>query len=256
MLADAVVQVAPAVGAGLELARALELELGLVRRAQVGRTAQEPRDVLGQDVEHLVRRVASGDTFGIGREYRQVAVPVGGELTLLHLLDFGGELRILRAILCEKIVPRRVRFRAAIADARREVLFHAVGNQELRVLGPAVGTLRELHFLRAERLAVRLRRVLPVRRAVADVRVEDDQRRAVLRLPEDGQRMLDALEVVGVADLQDVPAVAHESRRGVVGERDARVAFDRDVVVVVDPAQVVELQVARERRPPPPPHPP
>ena len=46
----------------------------------------------------------------------------------------------------------------------------------------------------------------------------------------------------------DVPAVAHEAGGDVLCEGDARVAFDRDVVVVVDPAEIVEPQMARERR--------
>ena len=60
--------------------------------------------------------------------------------------------------------------------------------------------------------------------------------------------VLDAIDVVGVADPQHVPAVRQEPRRDVLGERDARVAFDRDVVVVVDPAEIVEAQVAGQRR--------
>jgi hypothetical protein len=60
--------------------------------------------------------------------------------------------------------------------------------------------------------------------------------------------MLDAVNVVGVADAQDVPAVAQEPGRDVLGEGDARVAFDGDVVVVVNPAEVVEAEMAGERR--------
>ena len=58
----------------------------------------------------------------------------------------------------------------------------------------------------------------------------------------------DTFEIVGVADAQHVPSVGQEARRDILGEGDARVAFDGDVVVVVDPAKVVELQVAGQRR--------
>ena len=57
----------------------------------------------------------------------------------------------------------------------------------------------------------------------------------------------DQVEVVGVADPGDVPAVAHEAGGDVVVVGDLGVAVDRDVVVVVDPAEVVELLVAGER---------
>ena len=42
-----------------------------------------------------------------------------------------------------------------------------------------------------------------------------------LVLPEDLERVLDAVDVVGVADPQDVPAVAEEPGRDVLGEGDA-----------------------------------
>ena len=53
--------------------------------------------------------------------------------------------------------------------------------------------------------------------------------------------------VVGVADPQHVPAVALEAAQHVVAVGEGGVAVDRDVVVVVDPAEVVELEVAGER---------
>ena len=128
------------------------------------------------------------------------------------------------------------------------MLAHAVGHQELRVLGPAVGAFGEADFLLAQRLAVRCGRVLLVRRAIADMAVQNDEGRAPLRLAKDVQRVLDALDVVGVADAQHVPAIAQEAGGDVLGEGDARVAFDRDVVVVVDPAEVVEAEMAGQRR--------
>ena len=52
------------------------------------------------------------------------------------------------------------------------------------------------------------------------------------------------LQIVGVADARDVPAVADEARGHVFAEGQRGVAFDGDVVVVVDPAQVRELEMA------------
>ena len=65
------------------------------------------------------------------------------------------------------------------------MLADAVGDEELRVLGPAVGALGEADLLLAERLAVGLGGVLLVRRTVADVAVQNDEGGAALRLPED-----------------------------------------------------------------------
>ena len=86
-----------------------------------------------------------------------------------------------------------------------------------------------------------------MRRAVADVAVDDDQRRAPLLALELLEGGGDQLGVVGVADPGDVPAVAHEAGGDVVVVGEVGFAVDRDVVVVVDPAEVVELEVAGDR---------
>ena len=77
--------------------------------------------------------------------------------------------------------------------------------------------------------------------------IQDDQGGPALGLAEDRERILDAREIVGIADPQHVPVIAEEARRDILGEGDARLALDGDVVVVVDPAQVVEAEMAGER---------
>ena len=85
-----------------------------------------------------------------------------------------------------------------------------------------------------------------VRRAIADVAVQDDQRRPALGLAEDFQRILDPFEVIGIADPQDIPSIGEEARGDIFGEGELRVALDGDVVVVVDPAEIVEAEMAGE----------
>src|SRR6476660_6972732 len=77
--------------------------------------------------------------------------------------------------------------------------------------------------------------------------VQNDECRATLGLVKDIQRLLDALDVIGIAYAQNVPPVAEEAGGDVLGEGDARVAFDGDVVVVVDPAEVIEAEMAGQR---------
>src|SRR5215471_3374288 len=77
--------------------------------------------------------------------------------------------------------------------------------------------------------------------------VNDDERRSrglPLCYP-DG--MIEKVEVVGVADALNVPIVRHETRRDVVAEGKRRVTFDGDAVVVVDPDQLVQLEMAGQR---------
>src|SRR4029077_723337 len=90
--------------------------------------------------------------------------------------------------------------------------------------------------------------VLPVWRTVADVTVEYYERGPAPRLPKNGHRVFDALDIVCVADTQYTPAVTHEAGSNVFGECQPRVAFDGDVIVVVDPAEVIEAKVTCERR--------
>ena len=65
-----------------------------------------------------------------------------------------------------------------------------------------------------------------VRRAIADMAVEDDQGRPAFGLAEYRECILDPLEIVGVADPQHVPVIAEEAGRDILGEGDARVALD------------------------------
>ena len=90
--------------------------------------------------------------------------------------------------------------------------------------------------------------VLLVRRAVSDVAVQNDERGTLFRLPESVQRVLDTIEVVGIADSQNVPSVCKESCSDILRECQTCVSLDRDVVVVVNPAKVIQAQVPRQRR--------
>src|SRR5215831_4625379 len=78
--------------------------------------------------------------------------------------------------------------------------------------------------------------------------IEDDERRTLLRFAKDFESLLDTLEVIGVTDTQDIPAVSQKSSLDILGESDARLTLDRNVIVVIDPAEVIETQVAGERR--------
>ena len=115
---------------------------------------------------------------------------------------------------------------------------HLGRHQELCVCRPAVGTFGEPDLLFPERLAVSGAGVLLVRRPVCDVAVDDDERWAVVSLFEDRKRAIEHIEVVGIAYVRDIPAVRPKPRRNVFGECQGGRAFDRDLVVVVDPAEV------------------
>jgi hypothetical protein len=56
------------------------------------------------------------------------------------------------------------------------------------------------------------------------------------------ERIFDSAEIVGIADAQNIPAVSEKTRGHVFGECNIRVPFDADVIVVVDPTEVIETR--------------
>src|SRR5262249_38145630 len=191
--------------------------------------------------------VAAGDALGVGREARQVAIPPRGQLAPLHLVDLVCKFQKLATVGDKHRLPVTMSIAAPRTYARLELLLDPVGNQKLGILRPAVSVLDQPDLLLAQGLAMGRGRIDLVRRAIADVAVQNDQRGSTFGLAEDGKRILDALEVVGITNPQDVPVIAEESRRDVLGEGDTRFAFDGDVVVVIDPAEVVEAEMAGQR---------
>src|SRR5262249_8110031 len=87
-----------------------------------------------------------------------------------------------------------------------------------------------------------------VRRPIADVTINYDKSRPVLRLLEDIECALQHFQVVGIAYARHVPAISEKARRNIVTECYVGMALDRYAVVVVDPAEVVELEMAGQRR--------
>ena len=51
----------------------------------------------------------------------------------------------------------------------------------------------------------------------------------------------------GIADPQHIPMVGEEARGDIFGKGDAGIAVDGDVIVVVDPAQIIQGEMAGER---------
>ena len=103
------------------------------------------------------------------------------------------------------------------------VLAHGVGDREGRVGVEAHRLLRRADLGLAERGAVRLGRVDRMRRRIGDVGAEDDQRRPLLLRLRGGERAEERVEVLGVVDVLDVPAVRLEALALVLGrERERR----------------------------------
>ena len=151
------------------------------------------------------------NALGVGREHGKVAVPSGGQFAALHLVDLGGEFRVLAPVGPEEFRPPAAGLRPPGPHSGREMLLDALGDKELRILGPAIEALAEADLLFAQGLAMGCGSVLLVRGTIADVAIQDNECGAALRLSEDLKGVLDAVDVVGVADAQDVPPITQET---------------------------------------------
>src|SRR6516225_5520397 len=55
------------------------------------------------------------------------------------------------------------------------------------------------------------------------------------------------LQVVSIANARHVPAESDEARRHIIAVRERRVSLDGYVVVIVDPTEIVEIEVSCQR---------
>ncbi len=159
-------------------------------------------------------------------------------------LQFRGQRRLGVAVALERLAPRRPRLAAPGLQAGGQVFPDAVRHEKLGVHRPAVGLLDQLDLVSPQGIAVRLGRALRVRRAVADDALDHDQGGAVVGRLEALKRPGQRLAVVGVVDLVGRPAIGAEALGHVLVEGELGVALDGHRIVVVDPAEVGELQVA------------
>jgi len=140
----------------------------------------------------------------------------------------------------ELLQSRFAQLGATLGDGAVEMLDHAVGHVERLVLGPAIRLFRDPDILFAERLAVRLL-AASLGAAVADHRMDDDEGRLVGGRLERLDRAAQRGSVVRIVDVDDVPAIGVEAQADILVECKIRRALDRDVVAVVDPAEVRKL---------------
>ena len=151
------------------------------------------------------------------------------------------------AVFFEICKPRLAQPSAARADPSGEMLAHAVRNEEIRVFWPAVGTLGRTHLFHAKRLAVGRACILLRGRAIGDMAIDNDQGGSLGLVLENFEGAGKHLKVVGITDPRYIPVVSDETCGDILAEGQGRMSLDRDVVIVVDPAQVRELEVSGKR---------
>ena len=238
VLTNSEVQIASRGSGGLKIARAFELERGLVRSRQIGRSANQPRNVLRQRIEHFTRTLAGRNTLGIGGKCREVIVPACRQFVVLHLAETLGTIRIFLRVCREKVRPLRMQIAPAFPDPFAKMFSYAVRHQELCILRPTVKLLDQSHFFFAQGLAVRRVGVLFMRRTVADVAIHDDQGGPVCGLVERVERARQHRQVIGIGHARYVPSISHKASRNVLAERPIRRTIEGNVIVVIHPTEI------------------
>jgi hypothetical protein len=131
----------------------------------------------------------------------------------------------------------------ALSDSRRKVRANFIGHTELLVR-PAIDCLGQRDLVFTQWRAVRTMRVRLVRRTERDRASDDDQRRLVGRVVELLDRRTQRLDVVGITNLHDVPTEPFKPLADVFRKCEFGIALDRDVIIVVQPAEVGQLQMS------------
>ena len=245
VLADPEVEVAAGVAVVAEVARSRHERHR--RGGEVGRAAQEPGHRAAERLDHLAARHPAGHALGVGGKAGDGLVPAGRQAAGEELGQFGGAGGVGRAEARHRLLPGGVGRSAAGPECGREVGGHLGRHAERLVHRPAVGCLRALDLLGAQGRPVRFVGARLLRGAVADHALHDHERGLVLLRLEGLQRLLQRGGVVGVGHPLHPPAEPLELLPHVLGEGEVRLALDRDLVVVVEPAEIREAEMAGDR---------
>src|ERR1051326_5016586 len=190
----------------------------------------------------------TGHAFCIRRKLRQLGLPAVRDSSRLGRFKEPRKIWKALPVRVEALIPSAAQGGATAHECRMKVLRHAVWDQKFRIFRPAITPLRQSDFVFAQRLAMRGRRVLLVWRAVSDVTIDDDQERLCFRRLEGFDGARESLTIIGIAYMLDTPAIRRKSARNIFAECELGTSLDADVVIVVNPTEIAELEMAGQRR--------
>src|SRR5689334_2959942 len=144
-----------------------------------------------------------------------------------------GENREIFRVALQQALPCSAEFTATLANAIGEVLFHSIRHEEFSVFRPSISALSGANLFFTQRLAMCFLGVLFSRRAIADMAINDDQSRTVIRLQEYLEGAHEHFEIISVAHSSHVPSIADEARGYVFTKGKPGFAFNGYVIVVV-----------------------
>mmetsp|Transcript_1401 Transcript_1401/g.2103 ORF Transcript_1401/g.2103 Transcript_1401/m.2103 type:complete len:574 (+) Transcript_1401:591-2312(+) len=219
------------------------LEAGLSGRRQIGRTSKEVRTRLGDRLHDLSVRNTTGHALLVRRVRGQLRLPSHGHLAILHEAQLLRKIWELALVLIEHDLPLLGPLGTVRLHLVAEVIVHAIGHVERLVRRKAVELLRRLDLLLTNGGTVRAVGVLLVWRSPGNVRIDDDERRAILLVLGRLERVTKTIEIVGIRHTNGVPSVRDETSGHVLGKGPVSVTLDGDLVVIVHPDEVVKLEM-------------
>jgi hypothetical protein len=154
---------------------------------------------------------------------------------------------VLGSVLGKEVRPSVTGLLTTCANPSRKVFIDPIRNEKLGILRPSVTAFGETDLIVAERFAMGGGGVLLVRGTVPDVAVQHDERGTALRIFEDLESVLDPVNVVRIADPQNVPPITQEPSCDVLCKGNPRAPFNGNVIVVIDPAEIVKPKMGGQR---------
>src|SRR5262249_24343746 len=143
--------------------------------------------------------------------------------------------------------PSRAKLPAARTEIRVEMGPHTVRNKKMRVFRSAVSAFGQAYLVLAQRFTVRGGTIMLVRGAVTDVTVDHDQRRRARFAPVGFEHADEAVRIICIGNMLDIPTISRKARGDILAEGERGLSLNRDVIVVIDPGEVPERQMASER---------
>mmetsp|Transcript_1108 Transcript_1108/g.2425 ORF Transcript_1108/g.2425 Transcript_1108/m.2425 type:complete len:204 (-) Transcript_1108:1046-1657(-) len=136
MFSDSEVKISASVAAPTsrrshEIASPLERQRCEARRSQVSRTAQHPRNVLGNLIEALGGRLPSRHPLGVGRELLQRTVPAFRKSLVQDVPEVRSLGRILLGIALKHNIPIFSGHTSSVGHLLLEMLLHPLRYDEL-----------------------------------------------------------------------------------------------------------------------------
>ena len=95
---------------------------------------------------------------------------------------------------------------------------------------------------------MRFSRVLSLGTSPTDVTIHDDESRSISACARVLVGTIECTEIIRITNAQDIPSVADVSSRDIIRIRKRRVAFNRDVIEVVDPTHIRKTKMTSQAR--------